>query len=228
VRTTALLLSLALAGSLLASHVAGAGGDDRAAGSAVPADSGSSAVRGQRDLSLKSCGERFAHFHVGSVFEGNALTAHVRRCTAPEPERTVAAGGAIDPDSLGRSNFESWVYGTCQATAGQGCAPPLEIQSWPACERSPADYNAGPPGAAQPIQPRETLQIRGVPARLYDDGSLELSSGDVTVVIFGHDRRQLIAAARALRTPAKTTITVGVQEELPPPVPGAQDGTLGC
>jgi hypothetical protein len=223
----ALLLSLALASLVLVSQVAGAGGDDRASGSAAAANRGG-ALSAQRDLSLKSCGERFANFHVGSMFAGHALTAHVRRCTRPEPERTVADRGAIDPDSLGRSNFESWVYGTCAASADQGCAPPLEVQSWPACERSSADYNAGPPGRAQPIEPRATFEVRGVPARLYDDGSLELSTGDVTVVIFGRDRAQLMAAAEALRTPANAPVGVGVQEKLPPPVPGAQNGTLDC
>jgi hypothetical protein len=73
-----------------------------------------------------------------------------------------------------------------------------------------------------------TFQLRGVPARLYDDGSLELSTADVTVVIFGRDRRQLVAAAEALWTPAEAPMDVGVREELPPPVPGAQNGTLGC
>jgi hypothetical protein len=55
-----------------------------------------------------------------------------------------------------------------------------------------------------------------------------LSTADVTVVIFGRDRRQLVAAAEALWTPAEAPMDVGVREELPPPVPGAQNGTLGC
>lgn len=227
-RTKALLISLALAILLVASQVAGAGGDDRPAGSAAATDPASDAPGLHRDFSLKPCRERFAQFHVGSAFQGHALTAHVRTCTAPEPERTVAAGGGIDPDSRGRSNFESWIYGTCEARPDEGCAPPLEIQSWPACERSPADYNAGPPGAAGQIQPKETLQLRGLPARLYEDASLELNAAEVTVVIFGHSREQLVAAAEALRTSADSPITVEPEQKLPLPAPGAENGTLSC
>lgn len=117
------------------------------------------------DYSLKPCGERFSQFNVGSSFQGYPLHDHSRICTQPDPARTLASGGDIDPDSLGRSNFDSHVYGTCVPEPDQACAPPLEVQSWPACERSAADYNAGLPGAAHPIDPSETLRVRGVPAR---------------------------------------------------------------
>jgi hypothetical protein len=131
----------------------------------------------------------------------------------------------VSPEQLGVARA---AYGTCIARDGEGCAPPLEIQSWPACERSPADYNAGPPGAAQPIQPTRSFQLRGVPARLYDDGSLELNTAAATVVIFGQDTDQLLAAAAALRSPRASPLTAAPGEVLPAPVPGAQNGTLKC
>jgi hypothetical protein len=219
-----LLTSIALVSLMLLIQVTGAGGHDSGSASQVLAAPDS----GARDLSLKPCGEPFAQFHLGQSFQGHRLSAHTRICTKPEPERTLAAGGAIDPDSVGRSNFESYVYGTCDPRPDQGCAPPLEIQSWPACERSPADYTAGPPGGAEPIQPTQTFQLRGVPARVYDDGSLELSTAAVTVVIFGQTTDQLIAAAAALRTPSSSPLQAARDQILPAPVPGAQNGTLSC
>lgn len=218
---TGLLISALLVGSTLTMLVAGAGGHD------LQTATGGSAVR-VLDTSLKPCGERFAHFHVGASFDGLPLTDHSRVCTVPDPTPSVAAGGAIDPDSLGRSNFDSYVYGTCRAKPGESCAPPLEVQSWPACERSPADYNAGPPGAAEPIEPLETMQLRGVPARLYEDQSLELSTAGVTLVIYGRSRRELLGAARAVRAEEGAPIQVGPTQDLPDPVAGSQTGTLAC
>jgi hypothetical protein len=106
--------------------------------------------------------------------------------------------------------------------------PPLEVQSWPACERSAADYNAGPPGAAQRIEPVAVAELRGVPARFYGDGSVELSAGAVTIFIFGHSREDLVAAAGDLRTEPTAPVSVSQRESLPPPVSGAQSGTLSC
>jgi hypothetical protein len=216
-RTLLLFISLLLC-LLLLIQVGGAGGHDTRP----------NAEQQGWDYSLKPCTEGFAHFHVGSSFQGHPLKDHSRICTKADPERTSAAGGEVDPDSLGRSNFDSYVYGTCEPKGGEACAPPLEIQSWPACERSAADYNAGLPGAAHLIAPVETLQLRGVPVRLYADASLELSTRAVTVVIWGHSREQLLAAAKALRTEPGAPFQARPQEELPAPVPGSQTGTLSC
>src|ERR1044072_2543552 len=99
----------------------------------VVLDAGGQGVGGPaapiQDTALKPCAEAFAQFTAGASFKGLPLTAHSRICTAPDPTPSVAAGGAIDPDSLGRSNFDSYVYGTCAAKAHQGCAPPLAIQT---------------------------------------------------------------------------------------------------
>jgi hypothetical protein len=156
------------------------------------------------------------------------LSAHTRICGNPDPTRSLAAGGSVDPDSLGRSNFDSYVYGTCEATSDQGCAPPLEIQSWPACERSAADYSGGSPDNPERLEPIEKFELRGVPARLYDDVSVELSTGAVTVVIFGRTRAQLLAAAKELRGEAGPALGAGPKEDLPSPTAGAQEGTLSC
>src|SRR5687767_12074275 len=39
-----------------------------------------------------------------------------------------------------RANYVAFIYGTCDASAG-GCAPPLSIQVWAACERNPMVYS---------------------------------------------------------------------------------------
>ena len=70
--------------------------------------------------------------------------------------------------------------------------------------------------------------MRGVPARFYGEGRLELSAGDVTVVLFGRSREQLLDAAKQLRTEAGAPRRVGPGQELPQPARGPQDGTLSC
>lgn len=106
------------------------------------------------------------------------------------------------------------VYGTCHAESDMGCAPPLEIQTYRACDRSPASYaRAG----RRPHPAREI--IRGVPARFYESGGrLELSTGELTVVIFGRSRRLMRTAAEQLRP----------RGSLPAPAPGAEAGRLRC
>jgi hypothetical protein len=49
-----------------------------------------------------------------------------------------------------------------------------------------------------------------------------------TVVIFGQDTDQLLAAAAALRSPPASPLKAAPGEVLPAPVPGAQNGTLEC
>lgn len=51
-----------------------------------------------------------------------------------------------------RANFASLIYGDCEASSDAGCAPPLEIQTWPACERNAGTYEKA-------VRPR--LRIRG-------------------------------------------------------------------
>ena len=143
--------------------------------------------------------DRFPVYYLGESFEGLALTE-----TPPAGERLA-----------------SFVYGSCEPTGDTGCAPPLEVQTWPACKRNPSSYELAP---GMPM-PRREDTIRGVPAAFYEDGlRLELSTGEVTVVIFGeHD--QIVRAAQALRG---VDSSPPPDEDLPPPVPGAVEGELAC
>jgi hypothetical protein len=130
-----------------------------------------------------------------------------------------------DPRSLAPSlpDYVSVKYGECNTSnTDTGCFPPLEVQIWPACGRNRAMYQMGP----ESPYPREDLTLRGVPAAFFDmDSRLELYTGDVTVVLFGSQRQQLLSAATGLQA---VDGTVAVGDPLPEPVAGALEGELDC
>jgi hypothetical protein len=119
------------------------------------------------------------------------------------------------------ADFVSFVYGDCVARADEGCAPPIEIQVWPACKRNLGLYKAAAAGTPVP----EPATVRGVPGGFFEDGHrLELQTGRTTVVVFAGSRARVLRVAAALRP-------LGEQSNggpLPQPLPGAVVGTLGC
>lgn len=175
------------------------------------ATSGTSAS-GDASSRLKPCNAATPLYSPGKSIYGLRLAAVRRVCSAPEPTSSEAAGGQIDPDSLTRSNYTTFLYGDCHATSDQGCALPLEVQVWPACERNPASFardgGAGPTVGERDLGPDERGEdptlidrttVRGVPVDIYkepvsQDGAglgatdeparVELSVGDSTVVVF--------------------------------------------
>jgi hypothetical protein len=165
---------------------------------------------GNFDLERASKFEGFPLYFVGESFDGHPLAAVLRRADTADPEMPV------------RANFVSFIYGDCLPTGGSGCAPPLEVQVWPACERNPSAYDWTPAEAAAV----EHLTIRGVPADVYQDGrSLEVSTGLSTVVIFGRDRRMVFEAAEDLEG---VNLRLGPGAALPQPAPGAREGHIPC
>ncbi len=120
------------------------------------------------------------------------------------------------------ASYVSLVYGDCTPGDDAGCAPPAEIQVWPACRRNLALYDVVHPAA--PVVERTT--IREVPAAFLDDGTrLEIQTGSSTVVIFADSRTRALRIAAALRA---VDGYVAAGEPLPPPAPGAPDGSLVC
>lgn len=168
----------------------------------------------------------FAAYSAGSQFGSFALTRIGRTCSVPDP--------VVDPWP---TNYVSYIYGDCTPAPDQPCDPPLEIQSWPSCERNLSQYTVGPgdPGVDPdtPV-PHTMTTIDGVPAAVFQDGlQIELYTGRTTVDVYGTDAALVSSAAHALE-PAPTVPASPVPASpltpppLPAPVAGAMQGLLGC
>ncbi len=139
-------------------------------------------------------------FFAGDRTEGIPLEAVLRRSDSAE--------------------YVSFVYGDCVAESEAGCAPPIEIQVWPACRRHLTLYDS----SIGPDLDRTT--VRGVPAAVLDGGTqLELQTGRSTIVVFADSRQRLSRIAKDLRALDGRTPPGA---PLPPPDPGAVDGRLRC
>jgi hypothetical protein len=123
-------------------------------------------------------------YDLGPEFEGLPASHAYRRC---DPQGRPS----------GRANFHATIYGDCVIEAGQqACAPPLEVQTFPACER-PGDYRFGPGNAPMP---REETRIAGRDAAIFAEGGrVEVYTKTATVVLFGDDLAQLRRAAAQIR-----------------------------
>ncbi len=165
----------------------------------------------------------FTYYSLGSAFDELPLTDVGRICQTPQ------AGEAV------RSNFTSYMYGTCDTRQEGGCAVPIEVQTWPACERNLADYEVQ---AGVPYPHKMTL-TRGTPSAVFDGGTrLELYTGRSTIVIFGNDPDQVARAAAAVQAePASESPAASASPQaqplvyrstLPVPASGAMAGGLSC
>jgi hypothetical protein len=162
----------------------------------------------------------------GAPVHGNSSLEAARGLPGGAPYFAGASVAGLPLTAVERrsdsARYVSVLYGDCLAVDHQGCALPLEIQTWPACVRSLADYDESDPLAPRP----ERMRVRGVPAAVLDEGrQLELQTGSSTVVIFGESRALVNRAAAALRR-ADGGDRAG--DPLRPPVPGAMEGTLAC
>jgi hypothetical protein len=145
----------------------------------------------------------FPVYDVGATFDGLPRTAVLRR---------VGAG----------VNYVSAIYGDCTPASDEGCAPPLEIQSWPACLRNPGIYARQGPMGLNSV----AATVRGVPGAYFEDGTrLEVQPGDATVVVFAPDKEAVDRAAAALRG---VNLPVQARDRLPAPAAGVLDGTIRC
>jgi hypothetical protein len=113
------------------------------------------------------------------------------------------------------------VYGDCAPLDDTGCAPPAEVQVWPACRRNLAlTRRSAPPAAAA------ATTIRGVPGLSLDGGSrLELQTGRVTVVVFADSRARAARIAGALSTEDGA---VAPGRPLPSPAPDTLEEVVDC
>lgn len=195
----------------------------------VSADaSGVSAQRAWTVQNLMSCTganqpANFPVYSLGQRVAGLDLASTARRCE-DNPE----------PTAVTRANYVSYTYGTCpelEDGTATGCMSPLEIQTWPGCERTLADYEVTP-GEPYPHKALGTLD--GVPAYSFNDGTrVELYAGTATIVIFASDPDLIDqAVANIQREPSSqppgAPTNSGADHELPDPVAGAMGGELPC
>jgi hypothetical protein len=170
------LIGLTIAASLVAALVAVVGH-----GGAPPMYTVE--LKGNSSLAKAQAFSRYPLYYPGLEVGGYRLAA---------VDRQVGPGAAPDEGGVDRVSF---FYGSCQIRAdvdGGSCTAPLELQIWPGCYRNPAAYPN--------LKPQESLNIRGAPAYLYENGSrLEVTTGRVTAVFFGESRDLLLEAAESLR-----------------------------
>lgn len=110
-------------------------------------------LRGNTTVARAADFANYELYSAGASISGLPLNAVVRVDAARNPIERV------------RADFFTFVYGDCVVSDDKegGCAPPLQIQIWPACERNPSVYS--------PDEVREPVSVRGVPGYFYDEGT---------------------------------------------------------
>jgi hypothetical protein len=131
---------------------------------------------GNLTLEQAAAFDAFPLYFAGERVDGIPLTALLRR------EDTA--------------DYVSFVYGDCEpAVVGEGCAPPLEIQVWPARARSAASYDSSRPGSPE----LELTVVAGRCAAFVAGARLEIYEPGATVVVFSDSRERSQRVAAALR-----------------------------
>jgi hypothetical protein len=144
--------------------------------------------------------DKYAVYFAGDAVAGLPLVAILRRDDSAE--------------------YVSFIYGDCYNPTGDACAPPAEVQSWPACRRHVGLYE----GPYSPV-PEETA-VRGAPGAFFEGGRrLEIQTGKATIVIFGRSRSDVLQIAEALRG---VNVATEANVPLPPPGTGALVGAVEC
>lgn len=164
----------------------------------------------------------FGTFSVGPSINGLPLTSTERRC----------GGGPVAT----RVNYLSYIYGDCTIPPGEtGCRPPLEIQTWPACQRFLAKYSF----RGRPLPHRFLSNGAGAEVVEFSfpaGNRIEAYTGGSTVVIFAPDRDLAVDAVAMLRPeeeespPASGPEDLKTErtERLEPPEQGSMEGALSC
>jgi len=171
---------------------------------------------------------RSGHAGAGGASPGSSFS--LERALAFDDFELFSAGRSLDGLPLtavlrrdDTATYVSFVYGDCEPEGDAGCAPPAEVQVWPACRRSLALYDGEAAGSPVP----EPVRVRGVPGAFFDRGTrLELETGRSLVVVFAGSRAQAVRVAAALEA---VDGSVAAGAPLPPPVPGrGKGGAMGC
>ena len=151
-------------------------------------------------ISDRSCSRQhglYLGYSLGGSFAGRPL------------ENAEATCGRAPTGSGGRSSpFFSVIYGTCRPNSPEGCQPPLEVQSWPACDRNRVSFEGirNTPGDATP---NRRFRVEGVPVASFD-GYFEMYLPLTTLVVFftqnTHLAREVLQALPPIALPNLATL----------------------
>jgi hypothetical protein len=142
----------------------------------------------------------FTAYSLGPLFEGLPRTGMFRSCYAPPHIPHVHLVGPY-PHSVAWTSYVD--YGTCTPEGFEGgCTDPLEIQSWPECDRNfNTDVGANSPKA---LPARTSYRLSGshkIPTAALSYGvttQIEMFTGQTTIVIFSGGPSLALSAAHAL------------------------------
>jgi hypothetical protein len=165
----------------------------------------------------------FEVFSAGPSVAGLPFTGNSRRC-----DTGVPANGWPN-------NYVSYFYGDCEIPEGAtGCALPLEIQTWPACQRSKDDYTF----EGKPLPYRKLPKQGGAEVVEFNfpTDRIEVYTRSATIVIFATEpdlARKVVPLLRPQEKgnpPAtKAEALRGTPPEgLAPPSDGSMEGVLPC
>lgn len=132
--------------------------------------------------------------NLGTILAGLPLVQSQSLCNPPAPGQPVTVP------------FTSVIYGDCTATPEEGCAPPLEVQTWPECRRNLGLYSTTDAAGNQQAYPHTMSSVDGgLPVATFDGGTrTEIYTGATTIVVFADDptlMQQTVAAISALEAP---------------------------
>jgi hypothetical protein len=166
----------------------------------------------------------FEVFSAGPTPRDLPLTGTTRRCDQATPKTYGWP-----------NNYVGYSYGDCEIPTGAtGCSPPLTVQTWPACQRSEADYSLE--GGPLPHHDLPDLGEAKVVEFTFPSSRIEVYTGATTIVIYAADR-ELARDALALLRPqprgaAPATHSAALRgapsNQLAPPDPGSIQGELKC
>jgi hypothetical protein len=130
----------------------------------------------------------------------------------------------------------AYAYGRCEIPENaSGCQRPLEIQSWPACQRSLADYSfEGRPLPHEKLEKHDAAKVVEIDFAI--ENRVEVYTGETTVVIFATSPQLAREAVQLLRLRPKgaeittrgSSLNNHADERLEKPESGSVDGTLAC
>ncbi len=138
-------------------------------------------------------------YDLGEIFEGLAVTSKEQVCNAPPQGAPIESGPTKPVGYLDVS------YGECSNPQGDGCSPPVDVQSWPECARNPNSYSE-PAEAGAGLALSEAIVLAAAPqipaASLEGGKRIEIYTGPTTVVVFASDAALAKTAANALAAAA--------------------------